>query len=164
MAFDLWNKKQDRRDWSVSIGDDETGFTLLWSSAKGQLESLKAAVDVLNVDISQWYKKSAKEDDQKKFANTWSTWRDQFYKWYKAAVHRWAVLTPAESPWSVVNMVEKKTAELNEWRRQFERHSGEIASGPGQIVPEAGSGVWKWVAIAGAGGLLTMLIANKLKS
>ena len=163
MAFDLWNKKQDRRDWSVSIGDDESGITLTMSSAKGQVNSLKAAIDVLNIDISSWYAKSAKDDDQKRFANTWSTWRDQFYKWYKASISRWSSLAP-ELPWSIADMVEKKTLELNEWRRQFERHSGEAASGPGQILPEAGSGAWKWVAIAGAGGLLTMLIANKLRS
>lgn len=163
MAWDLMDKRFDRRDWNVSIGDDESGATLLWASAKGQLESLKVAVDVLNTDVSIWYKKSAKEDEQKKFANAWSMWRDQFYKWYKAAMTRWMTLAP-ETPWSVADMVEKKTAELNEWRKQFERQSGEVASGPGQIVPEGGSGVWKWVSVAGLSGFVALLIANKMRN
>jgi len=161
MAFDLLSKKQSGRDWSVSVGGDEVGLTLSWASAKGQLDSLKAAVDILNADVSGWYHKSAKESEQKQFANTWSMWRDQFYKWYKTAISRSSTLTP-EMPWSVAEAVEKKTSELNGWRRQFERLSGEMASGPGPVVP-SGSGIWKWVAVAGAGGLVTLLVARRLQ-
>jgi hypothetical protein len=164
MAVDIFSGEISPRDWS--LGSDSIGLTVLWRTAKAQLESLKAAVDILNLDISAWYHQSPpKDEDQKRFANTWSIWRDQFYKWYQSNVSMWErMFTFTDAPWSVASVVEQKQGELNTWRHQFETISGRKAFGasqPNTPAPSPSTSLWKWIAIGGGGGLLALYGVKK---
>jgi hypothetical protein len=163
MAVDIFSGAVTPRDWS--LGSDSMGLTILWRTAKAQLESLKAAVDILNLDISAWYHQQDRDADQKQFTNAWNIWRDQFYQWYRSNVSTWDRMFSVEAPWSVASLVEQKQGELNTWRHQFETVSGKKSFGapqPNQQNPGSPStSLWKWIAIGGGGGLLALYGAKK---
>lgn len=147
-------------------GDYSMGVTLLWSSAKSDLEDTRSAVDLLNQDISAWYPRSKRGIAEGRFVTAWTTWKDNFFKWYKDAVSRWTKLTP-EMPWSVATRAEQKRKELETWRAQFEKLSGEQATGPSaqesrreDKPKDNGGGIWKWLAIIGGAAAGTLIVTN----
>jgi hypothetical protein len=167
MAYDVFKRKQVPGDWTMG---DDVGFTFFWHTAKSRLEDVRTAVDILNQDVSDWYKTSnrKKGPEQERFIKGWEIWKNEFFKWYDDATSRWSKLTP-ELPWSVASKAEAKTNELNEWRRQFEKVAGFEATGPGPLVREGppdkkneGTSMWAWVAAALGGAAIFGFVQHKL--
>lgn len=169
MAYDILKRKHVPGDWTIE-GTDIVGFTFLWNTAKSRLEDIRTAVDILNQDISAWYKDPSRTQgkEQDRFIKGWEVWKAEFFKWYKDATSRWSKLAP-EAPWSVASKAEAKTNELNEWRAQFEKIAGFQATGPGPLVREgpeqknSGTSLWAWAAAALGGATAVMFIQHKLR-
>lgn len=143
---------------------DDLGFTVLYSSVKPRIDALLAAVNVLNGDVSAWYRQAPKTTAADVFANAWSTWRDTFYGYYKYATDRWVIGFPP-LPWTIADEVDKRTIELSAWRVDYERISGQRATGPDPktaVPPDTGTSIWVYVAVAAVGATVAVIAAKKL--
>jgi hypothetical protein len=158
VACDLLTGKTSPRNWALGAS-----FTTSTDDVEVRLKDLTVDVNNLNNDITQyWFPKHKNEEPARRFVAAWIEWRDKTYEFIRSWKQGFFKVKLA---WNYMDDANEKISELAEWRRRWERLSGESSTAPGTTPPEKekpSGGWWKWLAIAGAGAAGGLLIARKL--
>lgn len=160
MAYDIFRKTQTSKSWALGAS-----WTTSTDDVEDRLRSLTIDVNNLNTDITQfWFPKHKNEPAAQKFVSAWVQWRDGAYKLIKSWREGWAL--EVKLAWNYMDNANEKLTELAEWRRRWERLSGESATSPSTLPPpkkkEDSSSMWKWIAALAVGAAGATLVAKKL--
>lgn len=157
MAYDVFSKSHTGRDWSIGAPWNTTN-----QDVDVKISALLTDTNNLNADISRWMASdSAKKNPRSHaFWDAWVRWRDETTKFIQSVKKGWSL----KLAWNFYDNAVDRMRELEQWRFHWEELSGERSAGPASKppAPESGGGAWKWVAIAGGGTLVSLLVAKKL--
>lgn len=163
MAYDIIRRRQVDGNWTMGAPIFTTS-----EDALQKWTSLRAAVDNLNNDITQfWFPKAKNEPGAASFVNQWITWRDNVYSDYKENTRRKII---PDLAWNVWNRGDAKLKELEEWRARFEKRSGQATTAPGTTPeethgpkkPSGGFNPWLLATMALAGAVGLTILQRKI--
>lgn len=161
MAYDLLSGKKNGRDWSCGFGLSDV--VVVASDANREVDQASSEMQALTNEIHRAKSEGKISNDQ--FAS-FKAFHKEFYGWRASTGTR----PYGKLKFGLAGIFE--TAKLYrgriaDWRKLLSEKGVEVSAPSGRGIeppkkPGEGGGVWKWLAIAGAGAATFALISRKL--